>query len=56
VCSRIQCVSEHKVKRIDLGALLDLGDKHLGVLFEDVDIAEAVFDELRSDELAGVVP
>jgi hypothetical protein len=56
MCSSVQGVSEHQVERVDVGALLDLGYKNLRVLFEYVDVAEAVFDELRSDELAGVVP
>jgi hypothetical protein len=56
VCSRIQRVSEHQVERVNLRTLLDLGDKDLRVLFEDIDVAEAVFDELGSDELARVVP
>jgi len=30
----------------------DLGHQNLNVLFEDLDIAEAVLDELRSDQLS----
>jgi len=52
MCSGIQCVPEHHIKRIDLLTLGDLGHKNLGVLFEDIDVAEAVLDELRSDQLA----
>lgn len=52
MCSGIQCVPEHHIKRIDLLTLGDLGHEDLGVLFEDVDVAEAVLDELRSDQLA----
>lgn len=52
MCSGIQCVPEHHIKRIDLVTPSDLGHEDLGMLFEDVDVAKAVFDELRSDELA----
>jgi hypothetical protein len=54
--SRIQRVSEHEIERVNLRALLDLGDKDLRVLFEDIDVAQAVFDELGSDELPRSVP
>ena len=52
MCSCIQCVPQHQVKRIYLLALGDLGNENLGMLFEDVNIAEAILDELRSNELA----
>ena len=51
MCSCIQSVPEHHIKRVDLTTLGDLGNKNLGMLFEDVNIAEAILDELWSDEL-----
>ena len=49
VCSCVQCVSEHQIKGVDLLAPGNLGDKDLGVLFEDVDVAEAILHELWSN-------
>jgi hypothetical protein len=51
MCSCVECVSEHHIKQIDFPALDDLGNEDLGMLFEDVNIAEAILDKLRSDEL-----
>jgi hypothetical protein len=56
VCSCVQCVPEHHVQGVNLWTLLDLGYKNLGMLFEDVDIAEAILDELGSNKLARVMP
>lgn len=47
---------EHHVECIDFLSLVDLRDENLGVLLENVNVAQTVFDKLRPDELAGVVP
>lgn len=50
--SSIERESEHHVECIDFLSLVDLGDEDLGMLLEDVDVAQAIFDELRSNELS----
>lgn len=56
MCGSIESESEHQIHSFDLLASCHLGNQNLAVLFEDVDITKTVLDELRSNELARIMP
>lgn len=51
MCGCVQSIPKHHVEHIDFLAIVNLGYENLGVLLKNVDVAEAVFDELRADQL-----
>lgn len=52
MCGCVQSIPKHHVESVDFLAIANLGDKNLGMLLKNVNVAEAVLDKLRADQLA----
>lgn len=52
----VKCILHHHVENVDLGSGTQILHQNLHMFFEDVQIAQTVLDELRSEQLSRVVP